>query len=134
MKLNNDFKEKLNKLQDDADSKDVQIALLESEMQDVTTPSNAVVELKSKVMDMLFEVVKVEKAKGITEKTKANRERLEHVLILVNFIGGIGNTNYFLKGANKLIHAKYQLLRVENSELRTELQKIADAEKFLATE
>lgn len=134
MKLNNDFKEKLNKLQDDVDSKEAQIAILESEMQDATTPSNLLIEIKSAVMDMLFDVVKFEKSKGVSEKSKDNKSRLETLLDKIDAINKVANMAYNLKGINRKLHAAYQLLRIENSELKAELQKIADAEKFLAAE
>lgn len=129
--LNKELKQKLNQLQDDVDSKEVQIAFLESEMQDVIAPSDLLIDIKSIVMDMMFELVQFEKAKGETKKSKTSKGRLEKILELINNLGGITYASYNLKGSNRLIHAKYQILRVENSELKAELKKKTDMEAFL---
>lgn len=130
--LTQGFKEKLNNLQDSVNSKEAQIALLESEMQDTVTPSNLIVDIKATVLDMMFEIVVFEKVKGVTEKSTTSKKRLEGLLESLENLKGIATANYNLKCANRLIHANYQMLRVENSEIKTELKKIADAEQFLA--
>lgn len=130
--LTKEFKDKLNHLQDDVDSKEVQIAILESEMVDAVTPSNLIIDIKSTLMDMMFEIVVFEKGKGVTKKSTASKKRLDDLLQAIDKLNGIASTNYNLKGANRRIHAKYQMLRVENSELKAELKKNADAEAFLA--
>jgi hypothetical protein len=130
--LTKDFKNKLNQLQDDVDSKEAQIVILESEMQDAITPSNLIIDIKSTLMDMMFEIVVFEKGKGKSEKSTASKKRIEGLLESIDKLNGIASMNYNLKGANRSIHAKYQALRVENSELKAELKRIDDAEQFLA--
>lgn len=130
--LTKEFKEKLNQLQDDVASKEVQVALLESEMTDTVMPSMILSQIKSIVMEMQFDVLKFEKEKGKSEKSAFGKERLSALMGLVERLDGISNANYNLKGANRRIHTNYQILRVENRELRGELKKIADAEAFLA--
>ncbi|MEB0262881.1 hypothetical protein [Mucilaginibacter sp. 10I4] len=130
--LSQEFKAQLNQLQDDVDSKEAQIAILESEMLDAVMPSNLIIDIKSTIMDMMFEIVVFEKSKGITEKSTASKNRLNGLLQGIDELNGISSANYNLKAANRLIHTKYQMLRVVNSELKAQVKKMVDTETFLA--
>lgn len=119
-------------LQDDVDSKEAHIAFLESEMQDAIGPSDLIIDLKSTLMDMMFEILSFEKNKGESAKTKASKNRVDGLINGLEKLNKMANINYNLKSHNRLIFAKYQMMRVENADLKAELKKIEDREKFLA--
>jgi hypothetical protein len=77
-----------------------------------------------------MEVNEFERKKGVTEKTKFSKQRLLKLMELNEIQSNITVVNHGLKLTNRLLHANYQMVRVENMNLKRQIQNIEKAENF----
>lgn len=125
-----DLKAKVEQLEDVIDGKDLELTLLESELVEVNEPSYAISETTMLIIQMLAEVNVFQRKNGLTPKIKASKERLLRLLDLNGKLDNVATSNYKLKYVNREIHANYQLLRIENKELKQQLKNVELAAEF----
>lgn len=117
-------------LQDGFDIKSVELALMESEMKEQARPNELLGQLSGYHLEMLSELIDHCKDKKVTERILASKDRLIKLLDIGHDLNILSVHNQSLKLLNREIVAKIQLLRIENSQLKTALKKITDAEQF----
>lgn len=124
------LQDKVENLTDIIDGKDLQMRILENEMVDVTAASAASSKTTLLILHMMMELNLHVQKKGWTAPAKASQERLVKLLELNRELDGMNNQNLQLKSINRDLHAQYQLLRIENKELKKKLDDIVKAENY----
>lgn len=124
-----ELQEKIERLEDGFDIKNVEIGLLESEIQDTLKPTGLLNYQFLKLAEMLEEVLEYEKIKP-SERITASKTRLINLLGVNTQLNEIMYVNHRLKLFNRELVAKIQLLRVENADLKLQLDNVAKAENF----
>lgn len=117
-------------LEDTIDSKNVELRLFESNLQDSITSQVIASSVTCTLAEMIGELLEFERLKGSTDKTKASKERLIKLIFETEKLNVMSARLATLKLLNKDIHSAYQRLRVENHDLKEQLQKISDAHNF----
>lgn len=125
-----ELQEKVNSLQDVIDGKDMQARLIENDMIDTFTPSVSSSEITLLVLQMCMELNQYVQKKGWTDKLKSSQKRLDKLLDLASKVTIATSDNHNLKLINRELHKNYQLLRVENRDLKAKLQAVIQAEEF----
>lgn len=125
-----ELQRQVNELKDIVDGKDLQARLIESYMVETFSASDAASEITQITLQIMMELNKFVQKKGWTDATKASQARLTRLLELSSQVGTVTDANYRLKLVNRDLHANYQILRVENKELKSKLQAIINAENF----
>ena len=125
-----ELQEKIANLQDGFDIKNIEVAFLESEMQDVLEPSlllSQITYIHTEMLSELFDYIRKNKP---SERLTASKERLLNLLTKTEKLNSMTNKMQTLKLFNRELVVKLQLLRVENDELRKQLKNISDANNF----
>lgn len=125
-----ELQEAAERLQDDIDGKNLELTLLESEMADVVSGPRIISEINGFFLQMLTEQQAFVSKKGLTPAVKTGRERVLRLMELLKSLSDISTSNYTLRCSNRIIHAQYQLMRIENKKLKEQLQAIMNAENF----
>ena len=126
----NELREKVNQLQDEVDGKDLQLLVIQNDLVDVNKPSMAIFKSLMVLMEMQLEIVGYAAKNGWTAKAKASMERLNGLVDLNRSLDMVADSNYKLKNMNSMLHTNYQLLRIENKELKQQLQAVKEAEDW----
>lgn len=124
------LKQKINDLEDVIDGKDLQILSVENDMIDTFKPSFAIFSTTTELLGMYLELIAYSKKNGWTEKANASLARIKNLMEWNKSLDSIADTNYKLKSINSKLHTHYQLLRIENKELKIKLQHVSDAENW----
>ena len=125
-----ELQEKIANLQDGFDIKNIEVAFLESEMQDVLEPSlllSQITYIHTEMLSELFDYIRKNKP---SERLTASKERLLNLLTKTEKLNSMTNKMQTLKLFNRELVVKLQLLGVENDELRKQLKNISDANNF----
>lgn len=125
-----ELQRQVNELKDIVDGKDLQARLIESDMVEIFSASDSASEITQITLQIMMELNQFVQKKGWTDATKASQVRLTRLLELSSHVGTATDANYKLKLVNRELHTNYQILRVENKELKSKLQAIINAENF----
>lgn len=117
-------------LEDNFDIKGVEIALLQSEMVDMLKPNVLLMKLTQLHLEMLMEIQEFRLKNKTTERVLKSYERLLKLLDISTQLSGLGDKAQSLKLFNKELVGRMQMLRLENSNLKKELNKINESLKF----
>jgi hypothetical protein len=124
-----ELQEKIEKLEDGFDIKNLELGLLESEIQDTLKPTKLLNEQNHYLLEMLEQIIKFEKSKPSARVT-ASKQRLITLLGINTQLNQIMYYNQSLKLFNRELVTIIQLLRVENSDFKKQLKNISDANNF----
>lgn len=117
-------------LEDNFDQKGIEIALLQSEITDLKEPTALLNRLMMLHLNMFSEITEYLAKNKATERVLASKERLLELIDITTRLNGINDRSVSLKALNKELVGKMQLLRVENFNLRQQLNKITESDKF----
>ena len=123
------LQEKIEQLQDGFDIKTIEIALLENEIQDTNKPMVLLCEQNKYLLEMLEQVIEFEKKKPSVQ-VKVSKTRLITLIGINTQLSNVCCYNQSLKLFNRELVGRIQILRVENSDLKKQLQNIISAEQF----
>lgn len=124
------FHRDIERLEDTVESKNVELRLIESELQDTLTPSLLGTQVTCTVAEMIGELLEFEKKKGISEKTTFSKQRLIGLMFDTEKLNTLTQKLNTLQLSNKFIAAEYRLLRIENMKLREQIKRSEDAVNF----
>jgi hypothetical protein len=120
----------IEQLEDTVDSKNVELRLFESNLQDSITSQVIASSVTCTLVEMIGELLEFERLKGATDKTKASKERLIKLIFETEKLNVMSARLATLKLLNKDLHSAYQRLRVENHILKEQLLQIENAHNF----
>lgn len=123
------LQETIENLQDGFDEQSVEIALLQNDLEDTHSPYKFLGEQLGIMLEMLKEIVEFEHNKP-SERITASKKRLLSLIDTNTQLGKIIDYNHSLKLYNQQLLGHMQLLRLKNEELRQELNKIRNSDKF----
>lgn len=121
------FQRDIEQLQDTVDDRNISLQVIENEKQEILEPIVLASQISCTVMEMLNEVMDFIKTKGESEKVLISKRRLLDLLYKTEKLNTIAGTLNSLKITNRNLHAKYQLLRIENMKLTEQLKRTQDA-------
>jgi hypothetical protein len=125
-----ELRDKATHLQDEVDGKNLEMRLLESELVDTTKPAVIHSQAAAIAFEMLSDVLVHISKKGLSDKAKESKDRLMKLNGLLDEMGLVMNNTHRLKIANNELFTHYQLLRVQNKDLRQQIKKMTDAQNF----
>ncbi len=124
-----ELKEKVGALEDGFDMYQVELGLLENEIQEINTPNQLLGEQTGLLLEMLSEVVEFGKKKP-SERVAASKKRLLELLSINTRLNQIVSYNQSLKVFNKQLVGSIQVLRLENSDLKRQIENMVKAEEY----
>lgn len=130
MSILQELQDKIKTLNWEAEGKDLQIRSVENELMEVLSASVSCSETTMLLLQMMAELNLFVQKNGANEKIKASHARLLRLFELNKSLDPVATQNNQLKNINRELHSNYQLLRIQNAELRKKLKDIADAENF----
>lgn len=116
-------------LDDGFDLKEIEIAILKGDIEDLTTPHKILGEQAGYLLEMLSEVLEFEKKKP-SDRIRASKRRLIDLLDTNTQLNKIVSYNHSLRLLKDELVAKIQILRVENKALKQQIENIIKAEQF----
>lgn len=116
-----DLQNKVAAMSDQFDIKSIEIGLLQSEMVDTLKPNRLLSELNSDIIDMMNDLIEYEKKTKLTPRMQASKKRLINMLFVASELSELGSRINSLKLFNRELAGSIQLLRVENADLRKQL-------------
>lgn len=117
-------------LEDDFDEKSLQLVVIENELKDNMEVSVLVSKLTKHILQMLIEYGDFIKNKTETEAHKRSRKRLSELLDISSRLMNIDSNYQSFKLFNRELATKIQLLRIENIELKRQIENMVKAEEY----
>lgn len=117
-------------LEDDFDEKSLQLIVIENELKDNMEVSVLVSKLTKHILQMLIEYGDFIKNKTETEAHKRSRKRLSELLDISSRLTNIDSNSQSFMLFNRELATKIQLLRIENSELKRQIENMVKAEEY----
>lgn len=130
MNYTQELKKRIDDLQDGIDGKNLELQVMENEMTDVFKSSVAASQITQMVLQIMIELNQHVQKKGWSDAARASQTRLIKMLGAASVMMSATDENYRLKLVNAELYKNYQLLRVQNKEMRLKLENIEKAENF----
>jgi hypothetical protein len=124
------FHRDIERLEDTVESKNVELRLIESELQETLTPSLLGTQINCTVAEMIGELLEFEKKKGVSEKTTFSKQRLIGLMFDTEKLNSLTQKLNTLQLSNRFMAAEYRLLRIENMKLKEQIKRAEDAVNF----
>lgn len=117
-------------LNDEFDIHECEIFLLNSEIIDLNKPTLLLNRLMKLHLEMFSEITDYMGKNKVTERITASHSRLLELIDITTQLNGIGDHSRALKSINRELISKTQIVRLENSNLKKELNKITQQDNF----
>ncbi|HEY4196886.1 MAG TPA: hypothetical protein VGM63_15190 [Mucilaginibacter sp.] len=130
MSYTKELQQKINQLEDNFDVQAVELILLENELKDNMQVNILVSKLTQHILQMLMEYADFIRNRTPTDAHKKSHKRLIELLDISSQLFTIGTNNQAFKLYNRELVGKINLLRLEKTELKQQLENATKAENF----